>query len=78
MQCIAITEFEPVEKIKSNWNTVYNADPNCHIFSSWDWISGWLEAKDSSWIVLAVKLDDQESYIAFLPMLLKKDLKYTI
>lgn len=64
-----ITTFEKLNALKKNWEAVYDADPEAHIFLSWPWISRRLQARISNWFVLAAKTDaDASAYVAFFPL----------
>jgi CelD/BcsL family acetyltransferase involved in cellulose biosynthesis len=60
--------------LKSNWDAVYEADPEAQLYMSWMWIAGWFERLGCQWIVLAAK-DSAVStdYVAFLPLQLRTE-----
>src|SRR5262245_5479685 len=64
-----IDNFEDLERLKPNWDAVYEADPEAQFFLSWTWLSQWLLAARPQWFVLAVKpTPDASSYVAFFPL----------
>jgi tetratricopeptide (TPR) repeat protein len=70
MQVDVIDTLDALTKLRSNWEGVYDADPEAQYFLSWDWISGWFEKLNSKWLILAAKPSaDASSYVAFLPLL---------
>jgi CelD/BcsL family acetyltransferase involved in cellulose biosynthesis len=71
---IDIIETLPsLAKLEDNWNAVYDADPEAHIFLSWKWLSGWLAHIEGPWFILAAKADDATDapYVAFFPLRLQ-------
>ena len=68
MQVDCITNIEQFNKLKSNWEAVYAADPNVTIFVSWGWLRGWFEVVPDRWLVLAARPENTSAYVAFLPL----------
>ncbi|WP_291868761.1 GNAT family N-acetyltransferase [Bradyrhizobium sp.] len=71
---IDIIETLPsMAKLEDNWNAVYDADDEAHIFLSWQWLSGWLSYIHGPWFVLAAKAGESADlpYVAFLPLRLQ-------
>ena len=61
-------------RVRSNWETVYQADPEAQLYMSWTWIAGWFEKLGCQWIVLAAKADANSSdYVGFFPLQLQTE-----
>jgi len=56
------------ESLEANWNSVYASDPNAHIFDSWSWLRFWLEISEYDWIILGARPNNNNPYVAFLPL----------
>ncbi len=63
------------DKLKPVWNIVHSADPNAHVFLSWEWLRGWFSSTPSDWFVLAIQRSDTLDYVGFFPLsvLVKKE-----
>ncbi|EGP07838.1 cellulose biosynthesis protein [Bradyrhizobiaceae bacterium SG-6C] len=70
MRVDVISNLTDFGKLESNWNALYDADPDAQLFISWKWLSGWLTQISSPWFVLAAKPEGKPDapYVAFLPM----------
>lgn len=75
MQIDVIDNFDALAKIKANWDAVYDVDPECQIFLTWNWIHAWFKKLGGKWCVLAAKPDAKSSYVAFLPLQFRWDMK---
>lgn len=61
-------------RVRSNWEAVYQADPEAQFYMSWTWIAGWFEKLGCQWIVLAAKADASSTdYVGFFPLQLRTD-----
>jgi CelD/BcsL family acetyltransferase involved in cellulose biosynthesis len=61
-------------RVRSNWESVYQADPEAQFYMSWTWIAGWFEKLGCQWIVLAAKADaNSADYIGFFPLQLRTE-----
>ncbi|WP_245258744.1 GNAT family N-acetyltransferase [Afipia broomeae] len=61
-------------RVRSNWEAVYQADPEAQLYMSWTWIAGWFEKLGCQWIVLAAKADANSSdYVGFFPLQLRTE-----
>lgn len=69
MKITQIDEICEFDKIRTDWDQVYAADPNAHIFVSWMWLRKWFEVTPYPWFVLAVQPDDRSPYVAFFPLI---------
>jgi CelD/BcsL family acetyltransferase involved in cellulose biosynthesis len=59
-------------ELRADWDRVYDADPEAHFFLSWSWLSKWLPALGSPWLVLAARPEGERSApVAFLPLWLQ-------
>ena len=60
---------ESFGRLETNWNAVYDADPDAQIFLSWTWLSGWLRQISGPWLILAAREDGEGCpYVGFLPL----------
>lgn len=72
MRIDIITTYTQFEKLKINWNAVYERDPEAQFFLSWVWLSQVLRQHVDDWSILAVKVENGSSYyVAFFPLYLK-------
>ena len=72
MHIDVIETLEGFDRLEANWNGVYDADPDAHLFLSWTWLSGWLRQISGPWLVLAVREHGEGSpYVAFMPLRLQ-------
>ncbi|NGX96872.1 MAG: GNAT family N-acetyltransferase [Candidatus Afipia apatlaquensis] len=61
-------------RVRSNWEVVYQADPEAQLYMSWTWIAGWFEKLGCQWIVLAAKTDaNSPDYDGFFPLQLRTE-----
>ena len=61
-------------RLRSNWDSVYQADPEAQFYMSWTWIAGWFERLGCQWIVLAAKADaNSQDYVGFFPLQLRTE-----
>jgi len=65
-----INEFK---NLKSQWDLIYNEDPNAHVFSTWGWLHGFFEITKDKWFVIGVKPTENEEFVAFLPLTIHKN-----
>jgi CelD/BcsL family acetyltransferase involved in cellulose biosynthesis len=65
-----VQEIQDFDALKSDWNTVYRADPHAQIFLSWAWLRGWFAVTPYRWFVLAVQPEESAAPVAFLPLAL--------
>jgi CelD/BcsL family acetyltransferase involved in cellulose biosynthesis/Flp pilus assembly protein TadD len=71
MQVDVIDNVKALAQLRANWESVYQADPEAHIFLSWPWMSRWLGVLKAPWSVLAARPGDSSSdYAAFFPLAL--------
>jgi CelD/BcsL family acetyltransferase involved in cellulose biosynthesis len=74
MHVDVISSLDKLLSIRSNWETVYQADPEAQLFMSWTWITGWFEGLGVQWFVLAAKESPESAdYVAFLPLQLRTE-----
>ncbi|HIK30419.1 MAG TPA: GNAT family N-acetyltransferase [Oscillatoriales cyanobacterium M59_W2019_021] len=73
MQIEIINNFEKLKQLRADWDAVYNADPVANFFLSWVWLSGWFAILSDRWFVLAARSDDDSTYIAFFPLIFRKE-----
>ncbi len=74
-----IDDLKTLTQLRSNWDAVYEADPDAQFFLSWDWLSKWFKSFSSpngEWFILAAKPSaDAPSYVAFFPLQLRTEMK---
>jgi CelD/BcsL family acetyltransferase involved in cellulose biosynthesis len=68
MRVDVIDTIHAFTALKGDWEAAYMADPHTTVFTSWQWVRGWIDATRDPWLVLAVRPDLKSSYIAFLPL----------
>src|SRR5262245_61205288 len=69
MQIDIIESNTELQKLRANWDAVYDADPEAQFFLSWTWMSKWLSSVDKAWFVLAAKADAKSpDYVGLLPL----------
>jgi len=72
MRIDVIDNLEQLEKLRANWDAVYDADPESQFFLSTVYLFKWLARLSYPTVVLAVKPDgDSTDYVAFLPLWIK-------
>jgi hypothetical protein len=72
MQVDIVETYTEFEKLKLNWDAVYEADPEAQFFLSWTWLSQVFSHHQTGWFILAIKPDGiNRDYIAFFPLRLK-------
>ncbi|MDP3176077.1 MAG: GNAT family N-acetyltransferase [Phenylobacterium sp.] len=72
MHIDVVDTFDGLKGLRENWDRLYEADPEAHFYSSWIWMSEWLEALPGPWLILCAKREagDQE-YVGFLGLRLR-------
>ncbi|EKS38877.1 hypothetical protein HMPREF9696_01346 [Afipia clevelandensis ATCC 49720] len=74
MHVDVITSRDALLRIRSNWEAVYQADPEAQLYMSWTWIAGWFEKLGCQWIVLGAKSTaTSPDYVGFLPLQLRTE-----
>ncbi|MDJ0732528.1 MAG: GNAT family N-acetyltransferase [Nostocaceae cyanobacterium] len=75
MQVTVINDFENLKQIRTDWEAIYESDPQAQFFLSWVWLYGWfhMKSKNDPWFVLAAKPDDNSSYVAFFPLGMRRN-----
>jgi tetratricopeptide (TPR) repeat protein len=72
MKIEIIDDFETFQKIRDDWDFVYEADLHAQFFLSWIWLSGQLGRYDKygvPWFILAARSSTHTSnYVAFFPL----------
>ena len=71
MQIDLIDDEETLNKLRANWDAIYEADPDAHLFMSWSWMSKWLPWVDLPWVILAARAEGASDYAAFFPLRIK-------
>ncbi|WP_170760378.1 GNAT family N-acetyltransferase [Ruegeria lacuscaerulensis] len=69
MQVDLIEGRTAIAELRSQWDAVYQADPEAHYFLSYEWLFGTAEAAGAGSFVIAVRAPQGEpGYAAFLPV----------
>jgi CelD/BcsL family acetyltransferase involved in cellulose biosynthesis len=68
LQVDVIDSLDELRAVKQDWERVYDADPEAQYFLTWSWIFNWLASTRQRWLVLAVRPQNAENYIAFFPL----------
>lgn len=63
-----IDDFASFERLKADWDEVYDADPDAQFFLSWTWMSQWIPMLTGPWFILAAKPEEGAKYVAFFPL----------
>lgn len=72
MQVDVVETYTEFEKLKPNWDAIYEADPEAQFFLSWTWFSQVFSRHRTGWFIIAVKPDGTNSdYVAFFPLRLE-------
>lgn len=71
MRVDVIDSVKAMAQVRADWDAVYGADPDAHVFLSWTWMARWLPHIGTPWFVLAARPDADAPYVAFLPLWLQ-------
>jgi tetratricopeptide (TPR) repeat protein/CelD/BcsL family acetyltransferase involved in cellulose biosynthesis len=72
MHIDVITGYEAFVRLQTNWDAVYDADPESQFFLSWTWLSKYLSDDETLWFILGAKTDvSSPNYVAFFPLRLQ-------
>ena len=72
MQVEIIEGREAIERLRPEWDAIYDADPEAQYFLSWSWLNGYLAPWGRDAFVLAARPDtDGAGYVALLPLRLR-------
>jgi tetratricopeptide (TPR) repeat protein len=63
-----ISGVDGVVSLRDNWDAVYRADPEAHVFLSFDWVHGLIRNLFPDAMVLAASRSGGAPYSAFLPL----------
>jgi tetratricopeptide (TPR) repeat protein len=63
-----IDDFASFERLKPDWDDVYDADPDAQFFLSWIWMSQWIPMLSGPWFILAARPEESARYVAFFPL----------
>lgn len=63
-----IDTLSSFEEIRDDWERLYQADSNSHIYISWLWQHHLFASSLKEWIILGIKNPETSNYIAFLPL----------
>ncbi|MEJ2594866.1 MAG: GNAT family N-acetyltransferase [bacterium] len=73
-QTVVIEEMDIFRSLRSDWERIYQADPDAMFYSSWNYLDSWLGQGVADWFILAVKSSVSNTYIGFFP--LQKSVKF--
>lgn len=70
MHIDVISNYSNFEKLRTNWDALYQIDPEAQFFLSWDWLSQQFTRHQEYWFyILAAKPNPSDSnYVAFFPL----------
>jgi CelD/BcsL family acetyltransferase involved in cellulose biosynthesis/Tfp pilus assembly protein PilF len=72
MQVEIIQGKEAIERLRPEWDAIYDADPEAQFFLSWSWLNAYNAPWGRDTFILAVKPDtDGASYVALMPLRLR-------
>jgi tetratricopeptide (TPR) repeat protein len=66
-----IDNLDEFNRVRDQWNAVYDADPEAQYFLGWPWLSKWFSRLTGPWFVLAAKRADTSEYVGFFPLRLR-------
>ena len=76
MHIDVITDMAALERLRPEWDALYEADPESHVFLSWFWIHGYVKKVWSNWFILAAKpTRNSKNYVAIFPLQLRTESK---
>ncbi|MBV9973054.1 MAG: GNAT family N-acetyltransferase [Candidatus Eremiobacteraeota bacterium] len=70
MQVERIEDLAELDRVRDDWERLYDADPNSQVFMSWAWTRALLTVTKQRWFILAVR-DEHGDYVAFLPLAIR-------
>jgi tetratricopeptide (TPR) repeat protein len=71
MRVDIIESMPDLQRVRENWNAVYDLDPDAHFFLSWNWLASYLDSLDTPWLVLAARPAQAAPYVGFFPLQLR-------
>lgn len=71
LQIDKIDSIDGFDRLKSDWEDAYAADPHGQIFLSWSWLRGWFAMTPYEWFVLAARSETTGRHVAFLPLAIR-------
>lgn len=74
MHITVVKDMATLSRMRSEWDAVYVADPEAQYFLSWAWLSPWLAAMKTPWMILVARTDDENGRpVAFLPLRFRRN-----
>jgi CelD/BcsL family acetyltransferase involved in cellulose biosynthesis len=68
-------DFATFDKVRANWDAVYEADPEANFQLSWAWFNIYFRKVRSHWFVVALKpTASAKDYVAFFPFQLRTEM----
>lgn len=78
MQVDVITEIEELEKLRADWDRLYQEDPEAQLFVSWNWLVPYMSHYKGDWFVLAARAGAPDTpYVALLPLRMRARMNKT-
>ena len=72
MQVDIITTRDELNRLRQNWDDLYQKDPEAQFFLSWTFLSSYMRRYEDAWSVLAARPGKKGSpYVALLPIRLR-------
>lgn len=68
MQIGEITSPAELASARTDWEQVYESDPEAQFFLSWTWIERWVRGLRGQWVVLVARPDLTSRPVAFFPL----------
>lgn len=66
MQVDIITTIEGFNRLKENWDQIFQVDRDSTVQRSWGWMKGWIESTDLDWFILAARDENTSDYVGFV------------
>ena len=67
MRVEVLDDLSGLDRIRDDWERVYERDPNSNVFVSWAWTRALLTVMPRRWFILLVRNNDDQ-FVAFLPL----------
>ena len=71
MQVEIIEGKEAIERLRPEWDAIYDADPEAQLFMSWTWLNNYNAPWARDCFILAVRPDSGTGYVALMPLRLR-------
>jgi len=71
MQVDIIEGKEAIERLRPEWDAIYDADPEAQMFLSWTWLNNYNAPWGRDCFILAARPDSGAGYVALMPLRLR-------